>query len=294
MTTTIQTGMLQTVAVANGGTGATTAAAARTNLGAAASGANSDITSLTALASVNGGQLAGLRNKIINGNLGINQRGASSFSTAYSAGTYIMDRWKAGAGGCTLSFSTTNNATTVTITAGTLVQVIEGNNLQSGTHVLSWAGTAQGRIDSGSYGASGLTGTATGGANLSVEFGTGSIALVQLEPGSVATPFEHRPYGMELTLCQRYYEVLTRNSNSLNFKWYGPGGAGEVTCHFPWQAVKRTTPTITNSSADFINNCSAAFGDVSAYGYRIVMLSSSAGVGNFAWTTANPAASAEL
>jgi len=38
-----------TLPVANGGTGATTASAARTNLGAAASGANSDITSLTGL-----------------------------------------------------------------------------------------------------------------------------------------------------------------------------------------------------------------------------------------------------
>jgi hypothetical protein len=38
-----------TIAVANGGTGATSASGARTNLGAAASGANSDITSLTGL-----------------------------------------------------------------------------------------------------------------------------------------------------------------------------------------------------------------------------------------------------
>ncbi|MEI8049600.1 MAG: hypothetical protein WCI92_19660, partial [Bacteroidota bacterium] len=38
-----------TVAIANGGTGATTAATARTSLGAAASGANGDITSLTNL-----------------------------------------------------------------------------------------------------------------------------------------------------------------------------------------------------------------------------------------------------
>lgn len=28
---------------------------------------------------------------------------------------------------------------------------------------------------------------------------------VQLEEGSVATPFEQRPYGLELSLCQRYY-----------------------------------------------------------------------------------------
>ena len=27
----------------------------------------------------------------------------------------------------------------------------------------------------------------------------------QLEPGPVATPFEHRPIGTELALCQRYY-----------------------------------------------------------------------------------------
>ena len=34
------------------------------------------------------------------------------------------------------------------------------------------------------------------------------IALVQLEVGSVATDFEHRSYGDELALCQRYYRKL--------------------------------------------------------------------------------------
>jgi len=33
------------------------------------------------------------------------------------------------------------------------------------------------------------------------------IANVQLEIGSVATPFENRPMGTELALCQRYYET---------------------------------------------------------------------------------------
>ena len=29
---------------------------------------------------------------------------------------------------------------------------------------------------------------------------------MQFEAGTVATPFERRPYGMELALCQRYFE----------------------------------------------------------------------------------------
>jgi hypothetical protein len=33
-----------------------------------------------------------------------------------------------------------------------------------------------------------------------------AIGAFQLETGSVATPFEQRPIGMELALCQRYYE----------------------------------------------------------------------------------------
>ena len=33
------------------------------------------------------------------------------------------------------------------------------------------------------------------------------VGEVQLEEGIVATPFEHRPYGVELALCQRYYRT---------------------------------------------------------------------------------------
>ncbi len=41
--------------------------------------------------------------------------------------------------------------------------------------------------------------------SLGQQSGTFDIAQVQLEEGSVATPFEHRPIGVELGLCQRYY-----------------------------------------------------------------------------------------
>lgn len=166
-----------------------------------------DATAAAARDTLGIGSAISYRNKLINGNFAVNQRGVAAGSTAYAAGAYTLDRWKAGAGGVTLSFATAANVTTVTITAGTLVQVIEGNNLQSGTHALSWTGTAQGRIDAGAYGASGLTGAATGGTNMTVEFNTGTLSLVQLEPGTVKTPFERRLN--ELSLCERYY--LKRN-----------------------------------------------------------------------------------
>ena len=157
--------------------------------------------------SFNGGQLAGMRNKIINGDFRINQRAYAS-GGATTAGQYTFDRWKVTATGG-ITFSTTANKTTVTIPSGqTLQQVIEGLNLESGTYVLSWEGTAQGRINGGSYGASGsVTAALTGGSNATIEFNTGTVTSVQLELGTVATPFERRHVGQELTLCQRYHQL---------------------------------------------------------------------------------------
>lgn len=151
---------------------------------------------------INGGSI-GVINAIINGNFQVNQRAVSGTVTL-AAGAYGHDRWKAGASGCTYTFATANNITTLTISAGSLIQVIEGNNLFTGTYTLSWVGTAQGKIGGGSYASSGVTGTPAGGSNLNIEFNTGTLSLVQFEPGSVATPFERRPYGTELQLCQRY------------------------------------------------------------------------------------------
>ena len=44
-----------------------------------------------------------------------------------------------------------------------------------------------------------------------------AITGVQLEVGSVATPFEHRPIGLELALCQRYYYQIGGNASTEDF-----------------------------------------------------------------------------
>jgi hypothetical protein len=50
---------------------------------------------------------------------------------------------------------------------------------------------------------------AHGHANVATSGDTWQITGVQLEVGKVATPFEHRSYGEELALCQRYYYKST-------------------------------------------------------------------------------------
>lgn len=159
------------------------------------------------IGSINGGAI-GVKNAIINGNFSVNQRGVSG-TVNLAAGVYGHDRWKAGASGCTYTFATVNNVTTLTITAGSLIQVIEGLNLFDGTYTLSWAGTAQGKIGAGSYAGSGVTGSVSGGTDLNIEFNTGTLSLVQFEPGAVATPFERRLQSDELTACEWYYRVIS-------------------------------------------------------------------------------------
>lgn len=154
--------------------------------------------------SLNGGQFAGMRRRNFNGNFDVNQRAVTGTVTL-AAGAYGHDGWKAGSSGCTYTFATANGVTTLTISAGSLQQVIEGALLGSGTYCLSWTGTAQGKIAAGAYSASGVTASATGGANLTIEFNTGTLSLVQLELGTLPTPFEWRPATVELLIAQRYF-----------------------------------------------------------------------------------------
>jgi hypothetical protein len=76
---------------------------------------------------------------------------------------------------------------------------------------------------------------------------------VQLEVGSVATPFERRPFGAELALCQRYYFKLTPKNNG----YFSSGYNNSTTVHrgivnFP--VSMRTEPTAleqTGTAADY-------------------------------------------
>lgn len=157
-----------------------------------------------AIGGISPGPQSVMRQAIINGNFAVNQRVVSG-SVILAAGAYGHDRWKAGSSGCTYTFSTVENVTTITISAGSLIQVVEGRNLFTGSYTLSWIGTAQGKIGAGSYGTSGVTGAVTGGTNLSIEFNSGTLSKVQFNVGTTSLPNQPRGFAEELALCQRYY-----------------------------------------------------------------------------------------
>lgn len=203
-------------------------------------------TGTVTLTNVHGSSVSGFRNRVINGGFSVNQRGVSGTVTL-SAGAYGHDRWKAGASGCTYTFATSNNVTTLTISAGSLQQVVEGLNLESGTYCMSWTGTATGKIGAGSLSASGVTQAVTGGTNTTIEFSTGTLSLVQLEIGA-ATVHEQRGYGLELALCQRYYFRFTPAA-AAERHGLGQATSGTVaTIYLPFPVQMRTAPTALEQS----------------------------------------------
>jgi len=69
--------------------------------------------------------------------------------------------------------------------------------------------------------------------------------MIQLELGNVATPFEHRSYGEELALCQRYYEEITSPSYDLFlYAINTDNGGGYRRASFYYKVTKRVNPTI--------------------------------------------------
>ena len=110
-----------------------------------------------------------------------------------------------------------------------------------------------------------VLGSANGVKLLENAGATWQITGVQLEVGDTATPFEHRSYGQELALCQRYYwRPMSKGAASVPIlRGYVVNGTQiGTTVMFPttmraapsihvlgtWTAVKAGQPTISNQT----------------------------------------------
>jgi hypothetical protein len=205
------------------------------------------------------------RNRLHNGGFRINQRGYTS-GTALAAAAYAHDRWKAGAGGCTYTFTQVFPTTTITIAAGSLQQTIESADVEGGSYTLSWVGTAQGRVNAGSYAASPITVTGIGAnGGITVEFNAGTVGMAQLEAGSVATVFERIAFGDDLRRCQRFYCVGRVYST---FNAASAGGNSVTTAFLPvaMRAVPNVTVALGGGQANFNTPTTTSLGQAQSFG----------------------------
>ena len=82
--------------------------------------------------------------------------------------------------------------------------------------------------------------------NLSANTGTTwYMTGVQLEIGRNATDFEHRPYGEELALCQRYFFKLSNSRLIMGYKRHD--GSANFPVNTPVSMRAAPTPTLTAS-----------------------------------------------
>ena len=127
---------------------------------------------------------------------------------------------------------------------------------------ITWQETGQGN----SYGIINYT----SGGNPMVVGNFVEFTQFQLELGKVATPFEHRSYGEELALCERYYQksydkdAYVTGSTSLSsvgaVDHYGSSDATNVLAQVYFRTQMRDAPTVTTYDPNSSNGGNAYSG----------------------------------
>jgi len=175
----------------------------------------------------------------------------SFYAKSTKTGTYIAELIEGDASrsvSASYTISDTNwNRYTITFPADTTGTLANDNTRQLDLNMFLSAGSdfAGGGSLQTTWGAYSASVRAVGQVNLadntSNEF---YLTGLQLEVGSVATDFEHRSFGQELALCQRYYEEL--HPRLLVLARYSHHDGNPYT-QYHFKVEKRAAPTCTSS-----------------------------------------------
>ena len=148
----------------------------------------------------------------------------------------------------TISSANTWEQKTVTVSGDTTGTWIGSTN-GIGLEVIFSLGAGPDRTGTANAWAGSNFVSATGATNLMATSGaTFYITGVQLEAGSVATPFERRPYGTELQLAQRYFEIVRFGGAS---KIFGTDSSQWISEDMRFLVEKRALPTVASVSGSW-------------------------------------------
>ncbi len=155
-------------------------------------------------------------NVLINGSMVINQRGV--VISAASVGEYGPDRWKRTAGGMT--------------------QIVEEGNFKPSTvYTLSGDNVTEQQVTSPASGHWTLPDVPITATN------------IKLEEGIVATPYQLRNKGEELSLCERYFEIQDTGDQTTPMMRPSSESTGAPYGGIVFRTVKRVAPTVSFSAA---------------------------------------------
>jgi len=135
---------------------------------------------------------------------------------------------------------------TMTVPAASSTQIDNDNSAEMDINIWLHGGSTftGGTITGSSLGAATNANRAVGiGSIFASTDNTFEMTGLQVEVGSQATPFEHRSYGEELALCQRYYQIIPKYTF---FTGAVEVGTASLRAGVPLARTLRASPTIGN------------------------------------------------
>jgi hypothetical protein len=175
----------------------------------------------------------------------------------------------------TISSADTWEYKTITF-AGDTTGALDNDNGNS-LHLQFWHGAGS-QFTSGAlqttWGALTQANRAVGQTNLYATLSnTWQITGVQLEVGDTATPFEHRSYGQELALCQRYFQI-SQMDNNISYRATSAGTGTPQSCIFIFTTMRAAPSSTITSSSDGFGGTFASVITNSNNGFRMIGSSS--------------------
>lgn len=112
---------------------------------------------------------------------------------------------------------------------------------------------------------------------------TFKITEVQLEPGALATPFERRLVGPELTLCQRYYQT---SNNTEYFIFPAPNSTFAATFRVSYPVVMRAaaSPVVSYSYTSALSSIATQVYTPTQFTLLAIANANTNGYAYFTWT----------